>query len=69
MVVGDGPDLVNLKSQHRTAYCFGAKFGQELAFYLLCGDVFVFPSRTDTFGVVLIEARAFVAPVAAFFVT
>lgn len=68
-MVGDGPDLVKLNSQDRTAYCFSAKFGQELERYLLCGDVFVFPSRTDTFGVVLIEARAFGAPVAAFFVT
>jgi glycosyltransferase involved in cell wall biosynthesis len=43
----------------------GEKIGQELASYLAAADVFVFPSRTDTFGVVQLEALACGTPVAA----
>ncbi len=44
----------------------GAKLGVELARHYVCGDVFVFPSRTDTFGLVLLEALAAGVPVAAY---
>ena len=44
----------------------GAKFGDDLARYFADADVFVFPSRTDTFGLVIIEALATGTPVAAF---
>ena len=69
VVVGDGPDLEKLKAQYPGAHYFGAKFGEELARYVSCADVFVFPSRTDTFGVVLLEAMACGVPVAAYPVT
>src|SRR5690606_8167376 len=45
------------------------KFNEELATYLTAGDVFVFPSQTDTFGLVILEAMACGLPVAAFPVT
>ena len=47
----------------------GARFAEELAAYLAGGDVFVFPSQTDTFGLVILEAMACGLPVAAFPVT
>ena len=47
----------------------GYKFGAELAAHVAAIDVFVFPSRTDTFGLVLLEALACGAPVAAYPVT
>ena len=47
----------------------GAKFGKELASYLAAADVFVFPSKTDTFGLVLLEAMACGVPIAAYPVT
>ena len=69
VVVGDGPDLDKLKSQFPETAFAGAKFGEELARHLSDADVFVFPSRTDTFGLVLIEAMACGVPVAAYPVT
>lgn len=66
VVVGDGPDLDRLARQYGAAYFTGFKFGEELAQHIEAADVFVFPSRTDTFGIVLLEAMASGVPVAAF---
>ncbi len=69
VVIGNGPALEELKQKY-TNVCFeGYKFGAELATYIASGDVFVFPSVTDTFGVVMLEAMACGLPVAAFPVT
>ena len=65
-VVGGGPDLEMLKRQYPEAHFPGFKTGEELAAHLASADVFVFPSRTDTFGLVIIEALACGVPVAAF---
>ena len=66
VVVGDGPDRRMLEARYPDAVFVGAKSGVELASYYQRADVFVFPSRTDTFGLVLIEAMACGTPVAAF---
>lgn len=68
-VVGDGPALASLRERHPTAHFTGFKHGEELAQHLAAADVFVFPSRTDTFGLVLLEAMACGVPVAAYPVT
>ena len=68
-VVGDGPDLVALKNQYPEVVFTGFKRGVELAQYLAAADVFVFPSLTDTYGLVMLEAMACGVPVAAFPVT
>lgn len=64
-VVGDGPQLEELKRGYPEAVFPGAKFGEELAAWFRSAGVFVFPSRTDTFGLVLLEALASGVPVAA----
>ena len=69
VVVGDGPDLESLKQRYPDELFTGAKFGHELASWLAAADVFVFPSKTDTFGLVLLEAMACGLPVAAYPVT
>lgn len=69
VVVGDGPDLEQLKQRYPDVLFTGAKFGKELASYVAAADVFVFPSKTDTFGLVLLEAMACGVPVAAYPVT
>jgi len=69
VVVGKGPDLEKLKSRYPEVLFVGPKFGTELAKYYASAAVFVFPSLTDTFGVVNIEAIACGTPVAAFPVT
>lgn len=69
VIVGDGPDLERLKKIYKDVIFTGFKTGHELAEYVAGADVFVFPSRTDTFGIVLIEAMACGLPVAAFPVT
>lgn len=66
VVIGDGPQLEELKAKFPEAHFLGAKFGDELAAYFRSADVFVFPSLTDTFGLVILEAMASGAPVAAF---
>ncbi|OAN48128.1 alpha-mannosyltransferase [Paramagnetospirillum marisnigri] len=66
VVVGDGPQLDEMKRKHPEVHFTGAKFGEELAVHYAAGDVFVFPSRTDTFGLVLLEALASGLPVAAY---
>ncbi len=65
-VVGDGPALEQLKTKYPRAHFAGRKSGRELAGYYAGADVFVFPSRTDTFGLVMIEALACGTPVAAY---
>lgn len=66
IVVGDGPARASLSAQYPDAVFLGAKQGEELAGIYATADVFVFPSRTDTFGLVLLEALASGVPVAAF---
>lgn len=66
IVVGDGPDREKLQRRYPSAVFPGKKFGRELADYYAAADVFVFPSRTDTYGLVLLEALASGAPVAAY---
>lgn len=66
VVVGDGPAFDHLKAKYPEAYFVGPKFGEELATYFASSDVFVFPSITDTFGLVIIEAQASGVPVAAY---
>ncbi len=68
-VVGDGPCRADLSRRFPDARFFGARSGQALAWYYRQADAFVFPSRTDTFGLVLLEAMASGTPVAAFPVT
>jgi glycosyltransferase involved in cell wall biosynthesis len=69
VVVGDGPALAALKGQYPDAVFLGARTGEELADIYASADLFVFPSRTDTFGIVLLEALASGLPVAAYPVT
>jgi glycosyltransferase involved in cell wall biosynthesis len=66
VVVGDGPQREELTAKYPHVVFAGAKFGDELADYFAGADVFVFPSLTDTFGLVLLEAMASGTPVAAF---
>lgn len=65
-VVGDGPVRQALAEKYPAVRFTGYQQGENLARYLAAADVFVFPSRTDTFGVVLLEALASGVPVAAF---
>ena len=58
LVVGDGPQLPELPAKYPDVHFAGARFGEDLARHYASGDVFVFPSRTDTFGLVLLEALA-----------
>jgi glycosyltransferase involved in cell wall biosynthesis len=69
VVVGDGPSLAAMKAKFPEAVFTGAKHGDELAAYFAQADVFCFPSLTDTFGLVILEAMATGTPVAAFPVT
>ena len=69
VVVGRGPQLALLKQAYPRAVFTGPLFGEALAEAFASSDVFVFPSRTDTYGVVLLEALASGVPVAAFPVT
>jgi glycosyltransferase involved in cell wall biosynthesis len=65
-MVGDGPMLEEYRTQYPDVKFVGAKRGQELAKYFAMADVFVFPSRWETFGIVMIEAMACGTPVAAY---
>ena len=69
VVVGDGPERVRLERSHPHVHFVGYRFGDELAAHYAAADVFVFPSRTDTFGVVMLEANACGTPIAAYPVT
>jgi glycosyltransferase involved in cell wall biosynthesis len=66
VIVGDGPARARLEQAYPQAIFLGEKHGEALAEIYAAADVFVFPSRTDTFGLVLLEALASGLPVAAF---
>ncbi len=66
VIVGDGPQREELEEKYKNAVFVGSKFGDELTSYYQAADVFVFPSRTDTFGLVNVEALACGVPVAAY---
>lgn len=66
VIVGGGPALDDLKAKYPSAVFTGPKFGEELARHYADADVFVFPSFTDTFGLVILEAAACGTPVAGF---
>lgn len=66
VVAGDGPALAALRARYPDVLFLGAKYGAELSSVYAGADVFVFPSRTDTFGLVNIEAMACGLPVAAY---
>lgn len=66
IIVGDGPYLSELQMKYKDVFFVGAKTGTELANYFANADVFVFTSRTDTFGIVIIESLSVGTPVAAF---
>jgi glycosyltransferase involved in cell wall biosynthesis len=65
LVIGDGPMRKTLEKKYPEAIFTGFKTGQELVDYLSVCDVFVFPSRTETFGLVQLEAMSCGIPVAA----
>ena len=66
VIVGDGPALDDLRKRYPKALFLGALAGEELASAYRSADCFVFPSRTDTFGLVMIEALACGLPVAGY---
>ncbi len=66
VVVGDGPELATLRRRFPAAHFLGRRDNGALARIYASADVFVFPSRTDTFGLVLLEAMASGLPVAAY---
>jgi glycosyltransferase involved in cell wall biosynthesis len=66
VVVGDGPARVALAEKFPDVKFVGAKFGPELVRYYSGADVFVFPSKTETFGLVMLEAFACGTPAAAY---
>jgi glycosyltransferase involved in cell wall biosynthesis len=68
-VIGGGPQKAALEHRYPKVRFLGEKTGRDLTSHLAAADVFVFPSRTDTFGVVQLEALACGTPVAAFPVT
>lgn len=69
LVIGDGPERLRLQQQYPQAHFAGYRFEEDLARHLAAADVMVFPSHTDTFGLVNLEAMACGVPVAAFPVT
>ncbi len=69
IVVGDGPQRAELEAKHPEAQWLGYQYGEDLARCYADADVFVFPSKTDTFGLVMLEAMACGTPVAAYPVT
>lgn len=69
VVVGDGPDRARLQAAYPAAHWLGMRSHVKLAALYDASDVFVFPSCTDTFGLVMLEAIACGCPVAAFPVT
>ena len=66
LIVGKGPDLDKLQKEYPEAKFKGERTNGELASYFASSDVFVFPSKTDTFGIVIIEALKCGLPVAAY---
>jgi glycosyltransferase involved in cell wall biosynthesis len=69
VVVGGGPQLASLRREYPSVTFTGPRYGEELARAYAGADVFVFPSLTDTFGLVILESLACGTPVAAFPVT
>jgi glycosyltransferase involved in cell wall biosynthesis len=69
LVVGDGPDRARLEREFPCAHFVGYRHGEDLAQHMAAADVMVFPSLTDTFGLVNLESMACGVPVAAFPVT
>ena len=69
VIIGDGPSRETLEQEYPNAHFLGKKTGEDLAAHYRSADLFVFPSRTDTFGMVLIEALASGLPIAAYNVT
>jgi glycosyltransferase involved in cell wall biosynthesis len=69
VVIGHGPQEAELRARFPDARFLGALSGENLAAHVAAADVFVFPSKTDTFGIVQLEALASGVPVAAFPVT
>jgi glycosyltransferase involved in cell wall biosynthesis len=69
VVIGAGPQLTELQRRYPQVHFLGEKTGADLSSHVAAADVFVFPSLTDTFGVVQLEALACGTPVAAFPVT
>lgn len=69
VVVGDGPYKKKLQKKYPNIKFVGYKFGAELAQWYQSADVFVFPSKVDTFGIVILESMACGTPVAAYPVT
>ncbi|HVZ68524.1 MAG TPA: glycosyltransferase family 1 protein [Rhizomicrobium sp.] len=66
VVVGDGPARAHLERKYPAAHFLGTKTGEDLVRAYSASDVFVFPSKTDTFGLVVLEALACGTPVAAY---
>jgi glycosyltransferase involved in cell wall biosynthesis len=66
IVIGDGPERARLQTLYPDALFTGFKFGEDLAKHLAAADIMVFPSLTDTFGLVNLEAMACGVPVAAY---
>ena len=69
IVIGDGPARARLQAEFPDAHFLGFRFGEDLAMHLAAADIMVFPSRTDTFGLVNLESMACGVPVAAYPVT
>src|SRR5208283_6085978 len=69
IIIGDGPERMRLQCLYPTAHFMGFRFGEDLAAHLAAADIMVFPSLTDTFGLVNLEAMACGVPVAAYPVT
>jgi glycosyltransferase involved in cell wall biosynthesis len=69
LIVGDGPERARLQRDYPDAHFVGYKHGEDLARHVAAADVMVFPSLTDTFGLVNLEAMASGVPVAAYPVT
>jgi glycosyltransferase involved in cell wall biosynthesis len=69
VIVGTGPDLSSLKNKYPSAHFAGKHTEKNLADHYRSADLFVFPSKTDTFGMVLVEAMACGLPIAAYPVT
>jgi glycosyltransferase involved in cell wall biosynthesis len=66
VLVGDGPERATLQARFPEAVFLGSRVGEDLAAIYASSDVFVFPSRTDTYGIVLLEALASGLPIAAY---
>ena len=66
VIVGDGPQREELEEKYKDAVFTGPQYGDDLTRYYQGADVFVFPSKTDTFGLVNVEALACGVPVAAY---